>query len=131
MIAPLDIHGMMVHKRIQDQVWAWSPVINITHHMQMIDDHTADQVCTCHDHLSCPACRDDRMDDLIVISLLFCLIRSAAHQLLDHIGKIRRHCFSYLGTRVLGCRTPAEQDHTVDGHLIPFLDVLFLGLHLL
>ena len=23
MIAPLDIHGMMVHKRIQDQVWAW------------------------------------------------------------------------------------------------------------
>lgn len=67
-IAPLNVHGMMLHQRVHHQVRIRPPVINITHHMKMIYHEAADQSAQRHDQLLGAPGADDGMDDLVIIA---------------------------------------------------------------
>ena len=97
----------------------------------MIYDKATDQIRAGYNHLPCSACCYHRMNDFIVVSFLICLIWTTAHQFLYDIGKIRWHCLAYLRSCILRSCTAAQKNHTVDCHLIPFLDISFSCLDLI
>ena len=70
MVAPLDIHGMIFHQCIHDQMRVRPAVKNIPDHMQVIHDQTADQVAQGNDQLRRTAGLDHGIDDLVIIILL-------------------------------------------------------------
>ena len=76
-ISPLDIDGMMLHQRIHDHMRIRTSVKNISYHMKMVYDQTADQITKCYDQLRCTSCTDHGMDDLIIVCLLIRHIRSS------------------------------------------------------
>ena len=87
-VSPLDVHRMMSHQIIHDQMRVWTSVKNIAYHMQMIYSKSAHQIAEINDQLCGSAGVDDRVDDFIIIRFLICHIRSSCHQFLNNICKI-------------------------------------------
>ena len=128
-ISPLDIQRVVFHQTVHDKMRARTSIINISQNMKMIHNQTLDQFCQGNDKILCPADLNDGVDDSIVICLFVQDFRFFCNQLLDHIGIIRRECFTHLGSGIFGCRCLAHFDQTIKGDLVPVLHIFFMLFH--
>ena len=129
MISPLDIHRMILHQRIHDNMGTRTSVINIPYNMQMIDNQPLDQVAQGNDKVRCPPNPDNSMDDLIVIAFLIGNLCLFCDQLFDDISEILRQSLSYLGSGILGSHTLGYLYQPVQCDLIPVFNIVFLLHH--
>ncbi len=129
-VAPLNIHRVMSHQIVHNQVRVRSPVIDVAHHMEMIHHQTANQSAESDDQARSTLGGDHGMDDFIVVGLLVRLIRPPRHQLLHNVGKLLRHGLAHLRPGVFGRRAPADPDQAVDRDSIPLLHIRLHLLHL-
>ena len=130
-VAPLDIHVVIVQQGVHDDVGAGAAVIDITHQMQVIHRQTLDQLAQLDQEVGGAADIDDGGDDVLVIIALVCILVVGVDQLVDDVGIFRRHGFAHLGARVLGADQTAHFNEPVEGDAVPLPHILGDALNLL
>ena len=103
MVAPFDVHGMVVQKQIHDAVRVRASIIDIAHDVQPVHRQALDQPAQRHDELISAADVDQRVDDLLMVNeLVVVLVRQGVEQLVQNVGVGRGRRLAHLGARVLG-----------------------------
>ena len=123
MVSPLNIHGMMGHQLIHNQMRPRSPIVNISQNMQMIHNQPLNQAAESNDTLLHPAYPDNGLNNGIVIGFLIRHIDLFRNQLFNHIGKFRRQSLSHLGPGIFAGRLLADFDQAVHGNPVPVLPI--------
>ena len=126
MIAPLDIHRMIVHENVHDLRRAGATVKNIADDVQMIYHQPLNERAERHNELRRPVNADDRVDDLVIICLFvgdFLLLRD---QLFYNIGEILGQSFPHLGTRIFGRYPLTDLNEPVQRDLVPVVQIRLL-----
>lgn len=55
MVAPLNIDGRKAHELFHDEIGVRAAVIDIAHHVQVVDRQVLNELCQCHDDVGCDA----------------------------------------------------------------------------
>ena len=126
MIAPLNVHRVIVTQRIHNHMRSRPSVENISHDMQMIYDKLLNQVAQRYDKLLCPADPNDRMYDLVIVCLLILNLCIFRDQILYDIGEILRQRLAHLRPRIFGGNAFRDLYQSVQGDLIPILNGAFV-----
>ena len=93
--------------------------------MEPVNDQTLDQIAQSNDERPGAVDTDDRIDDPIIISLFVEHLFLFIDQLFNDISKIRRQRLAYLRSGIFGSHPLAHLDQTVEGDLIPVLQIRF------
>ena len=101
MISPLDIHRMITHQLVHNNMWSRPTIINISYNMQMIYSKSLDQFTQSHNKLFGTFDPDDRIYNRIIIGLLIHNICFLCNQFLNDISKFRRQSFSDFRSGIL------------------------------
>ena len=67
MIAPLNIDAVIFHQPVNDEMCPRSPVVNVAHHMQMINRQALDRLGNNGDKRLAMTRGDDTLDQSLVI----------------------------------------------------------------
>ena len=67
MIPPLDVHRMILHQLVHDQMRSRTSVVNITDNMQVIHNQTLDQFTQGYNKFLRSSDLDNCTDDRIII----------------------------------------------------------------
>ena len=129
MVSPLNIHRVVFHQSIHDNVRPGPPVINIPYNMQMIHYKPLDQVAESNNKFRCAPDPDNGMDDLIIIAFLVGDLGSFCDQFLNNVGKILGQGLPHLGPGVLGGHLLGDLHQTMERDLVPVLNIILLAKH--
>ena len=129
MVAPLNVDGMVLLQHIHNDMRAGASVVNVAHDVEMVNDHSLDQVAERADKLRCPSDLDDRMDDLVVVRFLVLHLLLLRDQFLDHIGEVPRQRLSDLGSGIFGTHPLGDLHQPVQRDLVPVLNVFLFRAH--
>ena len=130
-VAPLDIHAVVVHQRVQNDVRPRTTVKDIAHQMKMVHRQSLDELAQLHQEVGGPVDVDDGGNDiLVIVPLVHVLIVSMDHFIND-VGVLRRHSLTDLGTGVFGADQTAHLDQAVEGDPVPLPHIGRLPLNLL
>lgn len=87
MVAPFDVHGMVIHQKVHNPVRVRSTVVNIAYDVQPVHRQAFNQAAQRHDKLVSAADVNQGVDDLLMINqLVVVLIRQGVEQLVQYIG---------------------------------------------
>ena len=131
MVAPLDIHPVMLHEHIQNAVGACAAVVDVADHVQSVHRHALDQAAERLDERARHAHLDHRADDVLVVRLLVVLLAGGVEQLVDDVLEVLRQCFPHLGAGVFGRHRTRQIDQSVQCHPVPLIGCLAGLPHLL
>ena len=87
-VAPLDVHVVVLHQVVQDHVRARAAVEDIAYQVQLVH-HPLDHVRQRPDQAVRLVDLDDRRDDVLEIIVLFRVPAVRLEQLLDDVGVVR------------------------------------------
>ena len=110
MVSPLNIHRMMNHQLIHNQMRSWSPIINIPQNMQMIHNQPLNQTAESNDTFLHPPHPDNGLNNGIVVGFLVRHIDLLRNQFFNYIGKFRRQSLSHLGPGIFAGRLLTDLD---------------------
>ena len=122
-VAPLDVHRMVRHEGIEDDVGAGAPVEDVPHNVQVVYDQRLDDPGHRDDEILRATEMDDCREDVFVVVLFVVHLVVGVEQLVDDVGVVRGQRLAHLGPGVFGGDEPADLDQPVKGELIPLPDV--------
>ena len=125
-IAPLDIHVMVLHQVIQDHIRMRATVENIADDVQHIYRHAFDERCHFDNKSVCAAGIDNSADDIVIVAVAVGVGRSV-EQLFHNVGKFFGKRFAHLGAGILGSRKPANGDEPSKHYAIPIVKIRYGG----
>ncbi len=99
-IAPLDVHRVIIHQAVHDGGRSRSSVKDVAHDVQVIDDQPLNQLAQGDDKIFRPVNANNRGNDFIIIVFLIGKIDALIDQFLDDVGEIFRQRLAHLGTGV-------------------------------
>ena len=118
-VAPLDIHVVVLAEHIQDAVGVVASVVDVTHHVEAVHRHALDEVAQGHDEGLGLAYLDHRVDDVAVVFLLVMLLARGVEQLVDDVLVVGGQSLPHLGAGVLGGHGTGQIHQTVQGDAVP------------
>ena len=118
MVAPLDVHAVVIHQRVHHDIGAGTAVENIAHQMQVIHGKTLDHAADGDDDVGRLTDVDDGFDDGFKIVLLVIPI-AGMDQLVDHVSVFLGQGFAHLGTGIFGAEMAAQLHQTIEGDAVP------------
>ena len=129
-VAPLDVHIVVVHQGVHDDVGPGPPVEHVPHHVEPVHHHPLDEVAHGYDEALSPVDVDDGGDDVLVVVPLVVELVVGVEELVDDVGVLLGQGLPDLGAGVLGGHQAAHVDEPVEGDAVPLLQVLCVGGHL-
>ena len=127
MVAPLDIHVMVAHQQIQNDVRARAAVKQVAHDMQLIHRQMLDQLTQPHDKAVGAAVLNDAAHDLAVVQVFIVILKVGVEQLVQNIAAAGRQTAAYMVAGVLGGHQTADIDQLEKGLGIPLLQCILSG----
>ena len=124
MVSPLNVHGMVIHQGVQDEVRTGTAIVDIADDMQVINDQTLNQGAERNDELSCPVERNDGREDGFIIGFLVVPIFPLHQQFFQYIVKTGGQRLPYLGARILIGDIPGHLDEAAEHDAVPILRAL-------
>ena len=122
MVAPFDVHGVVIHQKVHNPVRVGSTVVNIAYDVQPVHRQAFNQAAQRHDKLVSAADVNQGVDDLLMINqLVVVLIRQGVEQLVQYIGIGRRHRLAHLGARIFGGKQAAQLNQIMQRGVKPAL----------
>ena len=128
-VAPLDVHAVVVQQGVHDNIRPWTAVEDIAHDVQMVHRQALDDAGHRLDEAGGLADADDGVDDVLVVIPLVGLLVVGVEQLVDDVGIVLGQSLSHLGAGVLGGHPAADFNEPVEGDLVPLVQILYLLLH--
>ena len=127
MVAPLDIHVMVAHQQIQNNVRAGAAVKQVAHDMQLIHRQMLDQLAQAHDKAVGAAILDDAAHDLAVVQVFIVILKVGVEQLVQNIAAAGRQTAAHMVAGVLGGHQTADVDQLEKGLGVPLLQRILGG----
>ena len=127
-IAPLDIHAVMLQQRVHDDIRTGASVENIAHQVQLIHSRPLDEVADGGDKVRRLADLDDGGDDVFEVVPLVGFLTMCIEQLFHDIRVVLRQRLAHLGARIALGGQPRQRDQTVEGEVVPRVQVVDLRL---
>ena len=128
MVAPLDVPRVILAQGVQYDVGPGPPVEDVAQDVQLVDGQTLDDVAYRNDKVVSTSRRDDRVyDDRHVCSLVN-VIRTLVQQFLNDVCKLLRQRLAHFRTRIFGRHVTTDSHQSVDGDVIPVVNVLVSSL---
>ena len=118
-VAPLDVHAVVVQQGVQDDVRPGAPVEDVPHHVEVIHRQALDELAQLHQKVGGPADVNDGGDDVLVVVPLVVVLVVGVEHLVQDVGILLRHGLAHLGTGVLGAGQPAQLNQPVEGDAVP------------
>ena len=100
MVSPLNIHGMMGHQFVQNDIRTCAAVENISYNMQFVYGKAANQFAHCRNKRIRPAIVDDGRQDPPVIEILIVIFKMRVKQFVDNIRKPLRQALADIAARI-------------------------------
>ena len=127
MVAPLDIHVMVAHQQIQNNVRARAAVKQVAHDMQLIHRQMLDEFTQAHDKAVGAAILNDAAHDLTVVQVLIVILKMGVEQLVQNIAAAGRQTAAHMVAGVLGGHQTADIDQLEKGLGVPLLQRILGG----
>ena len=127
MVAPLDIHVMVAHQQIQNNVRAGAAVKQVAHDMQLIHRQMLDQLAQPHDKAVGAAVLNDTAHDLAVVQVFIVILKMGVEQLVQNIAAAGRQTAAHMVAGVLGGHQTTDIDQLEKGLGIPLLQCILGG----
>ena len=124
-VAPLDIHIVVAHEQVQDDVRARAAVEQITHDMQLVHSQMLDQFAQPDDKAIRAAIFYDAAHDLAIIQVFVVILEMGVQQLVQNIAAAGRQALAHMVTGMLGGNQTADVDKPQQRIRIPLLQCFF------
>ena len=113
MVAPLDVHAVVVQQGVHYHVCPWPPVEDIAHNMEMIHRHPLNDLAHGLNKAGGLVDVDDGVDDIFIVVPFVRLVIMGMEQLIDDIGVVLGQSFPDLGPGIFGGYPAAYLDETM------------------
>ena len=130
-VAPLDIHAVIVQERVHDDVRPGTAVKDVADDVHMVHGQPLDHRAERGDEIRRLADFDDGGDDVLIVFLLVKFITVGVQQFLNDVCVVRGQGLADLGAGVARAYAAAELDKTIESDAVPLIQVVDLGLELL
>ena len=127
MVAPLDIHVMVAHQQIQNNVRAGAAVKQVAHDMQLIHRQMLDELTQAHDKAVGAAVLDDAAHDLAIVQVFIVILKVGVEQLIQNIAAAGRQAAAHMVAGMLGGHQTADVDQLEKGLGVPLLQRILGG----
>ena len=131
MVAPLDVHAVVLQQGVADDVRPGPPIEDVAHQVEPIHGGPLDEVADGGDQVRGLADGDDGGDDVLEVVLLIQVLPVGVEELVQDVGEVGGQSLADLGPGVPLAGGPGHLDEPVDGDPVPLVQVLDLGLDLL
>ena len=118
---------MVLAQGVENDMCASSTVVDIAKDVQLVDSQSLDDVANGDNEVVGTACGDDGIDDDIDVSGLVDVIGAFVKQFLNDIAEILGQRFAHLGTRIFRRHITADGYKTMDGDVIPVVEIFLVG----
>ncbi len=129
-VAPLDVHVVVAHERLEYFVRVGAAVENIAHDVELVHAHALDEGRELDDERVRALGQNDGGDDVAVILLLVAGV-GGVEQFLEDVRELLWQRLSDLRAGILRGRDARHGDEPAYGHAVPLAKVVLLGLDLL
>ena len=126
MVAPLNIHAVMMKERIHDNVRSGAAVKDVSYKMQVVYSCPFDQFAYSHNHIGSLPDIDNCGDNVLVVILLVDFFTVCMQQFFYYIGIVCRDRFAHLGTGITRRDEPADFHEPVQRDAVPLVKVFNL-----
>ena len=126
-VAPLNIHIVVIHQGIHNAVRARAAVIQIAHNVQFIHRKALDQLAEVDNKIVGLPVFDHADDDLIVIHFLVVVLKMRMKQFIQNMCAFVGQAAAHTGAGVLAAYQPAKLDQAQQRVLVPVIQI-FLAL---
>ena len=128
-VAPLNIHAMVVQNAVHNNICPGATVKNIAHDVQMVNSEPLNDLADSPDQICRLTDIDSGLDNVIIIILAHGGLAADIHQLIDNIGIALRDSQPHLVAGILHGNPAAQGNQPVQRDAVPLVQILFLVCH--
>ena len=126
-VAPLDVHVVVAHEQVQNDVRARATVKQVAHDVQLVHRQMLDQLAQPHDETVCPAVLDDAAHDLPIIQVFVVVLKMGVEQLVQDIAAAGRQALPHMVAGVFGRYQPTDVNEPQQGVGVPLVQRFLAG----
>ena len=101
-VAPLDVHIVVAHEQIQNDIRSGAAVEQVTHDVQLVHRQMLDQLTQPLNEPVGAAVLDDAAHDLPIVQVLVVILKVGVEQLIEDVAAAGRQAASHMVAGVLG-----------------------------
>ena len=124
MVAPLDVHVVVLHEGVHDDVRPGTSIEHVAHHVEPVHHHAFDEVAHGDNEALGLVNVDDGGDDVLIVVPLVVELVVGVEQLINDVGVLLGQSLPDFGTGVLGGDQTADVDEPMEGDAVPLLQLL-------
>ena len=128
-VTPLEVPTVIALHRVEDDMCAWTTVVDVAEDMEGVDGETLDHIGDGNDEIVGSAGRDDGIYDDIHVGSLVVVVGTLMQQLLDDVREVGRERLANFRASVFARYVSAYGYELVERDVIPVVDVWFVLLH--
>ncbi len=126
-VAPLDIHIVVAHQQVEDDVRAGAAVEQVAHDVQLVHGQPLDELTETDDELVGAAIFDDAADDLAVVEVLVVVLKVGVEQLIQNVPAAGRQAGAHMLPGMLGGHQPADINEPQQRLGVPLVQRFLVG----
>ena len=126
-VAPLDIHIVVAHKQIEDDIRAWAAVEQVAHDVQLVHCQMLDQLTQPHDKAVGAAIFNDAAHDLAVVQILVVILKMGVEQLVQNVAAAGRQTSAHMVAGMLGGHQTADINEPQQRFGVPLIQRFLAG----
>ena len=130
-VAPLDVHIVVAHQQVEDDVRPGAAVEQVAHDVELVHRQPLDQLAEADDELIGAAIFDDAADDLAVVEVLVVVLEVGVEQLIQNVAAAGGQAGPDVLPGVFGGDETADVDEAEQGLAVPLFQRLLVGAALL
>ena len=127
MVAPLDIHIVVAHEQVQNDVRARAAIKQVAHDMQLVHGQMLDQFAQPHDEAVCTAIFNNTAHDLTIVKVFIVVFKVGVEQLVQNVTAAGRQTAAHMLPRMFGGHQPTDIDEPEQCFGIPLIQRLLAG----
>ena len=131
-VAPLDVHIVVAHQQVKDDVGAGAAVEQVAHDVELVHGQPLDELAEADDELIGAAILDDAADDLAVVEVFVVVLEVGVEQLIQNVTAAgRQNQAQDVLPGVLGRDKTADVDEPQQRLTVPLFQRFLVGAALL
>ena len=130
-VAPLDVHIVVAHQQVKDDVGAGAAVEQVAHDVELVHSQPLDELTETDDELIGAAILDDAADDLAVVKVFVVVLEVGVEQLIQNVTAAGRQAGPDMLPGVLGRDEAADVDEPQQRLTVPLFQCFLVGAALL
>ena len=131
MVTPLDVHIVVSHQQVKDDVGAGAAVEQVAHDVELVHGQTLDELTETDDELIGASILDDAADDLAVVEVFVVVLEVGVEQFIQNVTAAGRQAGPDMLPGVLGRDEAADVDEPQQRLTVPLFQCFLIGAALL